>query len=134
MDKNVKIGDVVEAEIIGLQDYGCFVKFHITAEKILEYKGLIHISEIQSGFIKNIHEVVKLNQKIKAQIIDIDEYSGKISLSMRSLEEAPKVHHYYRKKYFTDNRLNIGFSSLDKHLKDWVRENEAYLSQQQKRK
>jgi len=130
MDKMVKIGDIVEAEIIGLQDYGCFVKFFVDGSK--EYKGLIHISEIQSGFIKNLHELIKLGQKVKAQIIDIDEYSDKISLSMRSLETSPKLHHYYRKKYFTDNRLDIGFESLAKELDGWVVENEAYLSQKKR--
>ena len=42
-------------------------------EKI-EQKGLIHISEIQSGYVKSIHDIAKIGQKVMAQIIDIDEY------------------------------------------------------------
>ena len=36
-DKSIKIGDIVKAEITGLQKYGAFVKFG-------KYRGLIHIS------------------------------------------------------------------------------------------
>lgn len=76
-----------------MQDYGAFVKFFLqnpeTNEKI-EQKGLIHISEIQSGYVKSIHDIAKIGQKIMAQIIDIDEYNGKISLSIRSLEKIHK--------------------------------------------
>ena len=63
--KSPKIGDIVEVEIIGMQDYGAFVKFFLqnpeTNEKI-EQKGLIHISEIQSGYVKSIHDIAKIGQ------------------------------------------------------------------------
>ena len=128
--KSPKIGDIVEVEIIGMQDYGAFVKFFLqnpeTNEKI-EQKGLIHISEIQSGYVKSIHDIAKIGQKVMAQIIDIDEYNGKISLSIRSLEKNPQVHHIYRKKHFTDSRDKIGFKTLAHSLPSWIEENEAYL-------
>ena len=47
-DKSIKIGDIVKAEITGLQKYGAFVKFG-------KYRGLIHISEIKSGYVADIH-------------------------------------------------------------------------------
>lgn len=126
-----KIGEIVEVEVIGMQDYGAFVKFISPKEnEKTEQKGLIHISEIQSGYVKNIREVVKMGQKVQAQIIDIDEYNGKISLSIRSLEKNPQTHHIYHKKRFTDSRNKIGFSSLAKELDQWVADNEAYLAQQ----
>jgi general stress protein 13 len=128
--KSPKIGDIVEVEIIGMQDYGAFVKFYLdnssNKEKI-EQKGLIHISEIQSGYVKSIHDIAKIGQKVMAQIIDIDEYNGKISLSIRSLEKNPQVHHIYRKKHFTDSRDKIGFKTLANYLPGWIEENEAYL-------
>lgn len=128
-----KIGDVVEVEVIGMQDYGAFVKFfieNVTDSSVSEQKGLIHISEIQSGYVKTIHDIVKVGQKLKAQIIDIDEFNGKISLSIRSLEQNPQIHHFYRKKHFTDSRDKIGFKTLAKDLPRWIEENEAYLKEQ----
>jgi general stress protein 13 len=125
IDKSVKIGDKVTAEIIGLQDYGAFVKFSDRENK--EHKGLIHISEVQSGFVKNIREVIKVGQQVESQIIDIDEYNGKVSLSIRSLEENPQNHYFYRKKRFTDSRDKIGFKSLADKRELWIKEGEDYL-------
>lgn len=132
--KQAKIGDVVEVEVVGMQDYGAFVYLiepdfsNDSVEKNSKVKkGLIHISEIHSGFVKNVHDVVKIGQRLTAQIIDIDEFNGKISLSLRSLEENPQVHHFYRKKHFTDPRNKIGFRSLKRELDHWVQEGEDYL-------
>lgn len=127
MDKRVKIGEIVEIEIIGLQDYGAFVKFD---KENNEYKGLIHISEVKSGFVKNIREHLKIGQKLPAQIIDIDEFNDKISLSLRALEKNPVHHYFYRKQHFTDPRNKIGFETIAKNLEMWVSENLEYLSKQ----
>lgn len=126
--KEQKIGDIVRIEVIGLQDYGAFVKLIEEDPKSKEQKGLIHISEVQSGFVKNIREMMTIGQKMDAQIIDIDEYNKKISLSIRSLEKNPQIHHFYHKKHFTDSRQKIGFKPLGKSLDGWVEENEAYLA------
>ncbi|MDR2976547.1 MAG: S1 RNA-binding domain-containing protein [Streptococcaceae bacterium] len=116
-----KIGDIVEGEIIGIQSYGAFVRFD------KDQKGLMHISEIHSGFIKDIHEAVHIGQKMKLQIIDIDEYSGKISLSARVLEEEPEVRKIQRKHFATDSRVKIGFDSLAEESSKWVKESEDFL-------
>lgn len=128
-----KIGDIVEVEIVGIQDYGAFVHlispvYSDKANEKKSQKGLIHISEIHSGFVKSIHDIVKMGEHHTAQIIDIDEFNGKISLSLRSLEDVPQVHHFYRKKHFTDSRHQIGFKSLRKELEHWVKEGEEYLA------
>jgi len=84
--KNYEIGDVVEAEITGIVDFGAFVKFNTdNAEEALE--GLIHISELDWQLIENPSEIVKFGQKIKAKIIDIS--NGKVSLSLKALKKDP---------------------------------------------
>ena len=75
-----KIGDIVDGYVTGIQPYGAFVSLDE------ETQGLIHVSEIQSGYTKNIQDVLKIGEKVQVQIIDIDEYSQKISLSRRTLE------------------------------------------------
>ena len=81
-----QIGQVLEGTITGIQPYGAFVALDEHTQ------GLIHVSEIQSGYTKNINDVVKIGQKVTVQIIDIDEYSHKISLSKRSLETVYEKH------------------------------------------
>jgi general stress protein 13 len=120
-----KLGDIVEAEVIGLQSYGAFVKF------VGDQKGLIHISEVKSGYTKNISYELKVGDKIKAKVIDIDEYNGKISLSIRALENNPKQHHH-KKHFFTNSRENIGFSSIEKQMPRWIEEHKDYLEHREK--
>ena len=76
-----KIGDILEGQITGIQPYGAFVSLDDKTQ------GLIHISEVQSGYTKNIHDILSVGETVKVQIIDIDEYSQKISLSKRTLEK-----------------------------------------------
>jgi peptidyl-prolyl cis-trans isomerase B (cyclophilin B) len=121
-----KIGDIVEGEVIGIQSYGAFVRFDGDA------KGLMHISEVHSGYIKDIHEAVHVGQKMKLQIIDFDEYSGKISLSARVLEENPESRKIQRKHFATDSRIRIGFNSLAGETSKWVKESEEYLKEKTK--
>lgn len=109
------IGMVVEGVITGVQPYGVFVGLDDHTQ------GLIHISEIRHGYIKNIHEVMKIGDSITVQIIDIDEYSKKMSLSTRTLDK--KIpYRYVRKQYFTNRHRNIGFKSIGDRLNRWTQE------------
>ena len=111
----LKIGDILTGEITGIQPYGAFVS--LGEDK----QGLIHVSEVKHGFIKKIDDELKVGQKVTVQIIDIDEYTKKISLSLRVFQEAPPVL-YKKKKYFTNRYKDIGFESIDKELGNWVDE------------
>lgn len=110
-----KIGMVLEGEITGIQPYGAFVSLGD------EQQGLIHVSEVKHGFIKNINEELEIGDKVTVQIIDIDEYTKKISLSLRVFQEAVPVV-YKKKKYFTNRYKTIGFTSIDEKLDGWVNE------------
>jgi small subunit ribosomal protein S1 len=76
-----KVGDEVEGRVSGVVDFGCFVEFGEGLE------GLVHISELAWQRIDDPHEVVQVDQKVKAKIINID--GSKISLSFRRLMDDP---------------------------------------------
>lgn len=80
--KNYKTGDVVEGEITGIVDFGAFLRF---GPENLE--GLIHISELDWRLLKDPSEVVKVGEKVKAEIIEIS--GEKVSLSLKALKEDP---------------------------------------------
>jgi len=111
-----KIGMVLDGTITGLQPYGAFVSLSDTVQ------GLIHVSEVQAGYTKNIHSLLTVGQKVQVQVIDIDEYSKKISLSLRTLEEQIQQPNHRRKKYFTNKNKKIGFETLEKELPIWTDE------------
>lgn len=77
----LSIGDVVEGEVTGVVDFGAFVKFGNDLE------GLVHISELAWQRIEDPKDIVKVGQKVKAQIIAID--NDRISLSLKRLQKDP---------------------------------------------
>lgn len=80
MMSKYKVGDVVEGEITAVTDFGVFIKFD-------NLEGLIHISELAWQRIDNPRNLVNVGEKIKAEIINID--NSKIFLSMKKLQKDP---------------------------------------------
>ena len=109
MSKTFRIGDIVTAKVTGVQNYGVFLELDEDTQ------GLIHISECKHGYMDNVHDFAK--------VIDVDEFSNKISLSIRALEKLdvpdfPQRIKKNRKRYTP----SIGFSSLAKKLPIWIEE------------
>ena len=50
MSNNIKEKEVIKVKITGIQKYGAFATIENN-----DYSGLIHISEISYGYVKNIH-------------------------------------------------------------------------------
>lgn len=118
--KDYKIGDHLKVEVSGIQKYGIFARLDDVT------KGLIHISEIKHGYIEEeLDDLFKVGDKIEVVVLDIDEYDGKISLSIRALEEVNSHPFSNRKKNPRYGRkTGTGFASLDKKLPQWMRESE----------
>ena len=76
-----KVGDVVEGVVTGVVDFGAFVEF---GDKL---EGLVHISELAWQRIDNPRDIIKVGERIKAEIIEIS--GAKISLSMKKLNKDP---------------------------------------------
>ncbi len=49
-------------------------------------EGLIHVSELSDKFVKNVEDVVKLNQEVRVKLIGIDEL-GRARLSLKQAKE-----------------------------------------------
>lgn len=118
----MKIGDKLKGKIIGIQPYGAFVELE------MGMMGLIHISEIRTGYIKNIHDVLSVNDAVTVQVVDYDEFTDKISLSMRTLEEE-KVRLVKRRR-FSNGHCKVGFEPLAKTLPVWIEETKTFLKEQ----
>lgn len=102
---NVKIGQIVNGEISGIVPYGIFVKI------APDTQGLVHISEVSDSFVANLSQNFKLGMLTKAKVIDIDPFSGQISLSMRALNPNSSKNRSY-KRYWTNHHFHTGFSPL----------------------
>ncbi len=76
-----KVGDTVDGEVSALTSFGAFIKFGQGLE------GLIHISEIAWQRIDHPKDLLKVGDRVQAQIIQLDH--SKIYLSMKRLIEDP---------------------------------------------
>ena len=72
----VEIGAILEGKVTGITNFGAFVEL---PEKTT---GMVHISEVSSSFIKDIHEKLSEGDTVKVKVIDINE-KGKIALSIK---------------------------------------------------
>ncbi len=90
--KNYTVGQVVEGIISGVADFGAFLRF--TDNPAVE--GFVHVSEIDWRIIENPKEILKVDEVVKAKIVDIKD--GRISLSLKALKEDPwtKVSEYFK--------------------------------------
>lgn len=118
----MKIGDKITGTITGIKPYGAFVALENGTT------GLIHISEIKTGYIDNIYNVLSVGQGVLVQIVDFDEYSQKASLSMRTLEE--EKHHFPHRHRFSNSRYHIGFKPLADALPNWTKESLEFLKKE----
>lgn len=86
--KNYKKEDMVEGEISGIADFGAFIKFPAFVENNTpQIEGLIHISELDWQLIENPADLVKVGDKVKAQIIEIK--NNQVFLSLKALKKNP---------------------------------------------
>ena len=81
--QDVKVDDVVDAEVIKIAEFGAFVKFG-------NRKGLIHISQVSDSYVKKVEDHLKVGDKVKAKVIKMSP-DGKIDLTLKSgREQAPR--------------------------------------------
>jgi len=71
---------IVKGKVVRIETYGAFVDFGA------ERPGLIHVSELTRGYVKNASEVVKEGEEIEAKVLDVDRRKRQIRLSMKALQ------------------------------------------------
>ncbi len=79
----IEEGAIVTGKVTGLTDFGAFVELESGKT------GMVHISEVASNYVKDIKEHLALGQEVKVKVISVSA-EGKISLSIKRLEEQPK--------------------------------------------
>ena len=102
-------GKIVTGQVTGIEKYGIFVSLDEF------YSGLIHISEISDGFVKNINDYVEVGETIKAKIVEIDEDNYHVKLSIKNMNYKMR-----RRKNEPLQETKLGFYPLQKKLNTWI--------------
>ena len=111
----IKVGDIVTASVSGIQPYGAFVNIDN------QISGLIHISEISEGFVRDVHQFVDINDKVEVKVIDYDPVNKQARLSLKALKNSNRRDRMNMKNLKVD-MPKLGFSSLAHALPIWIDE------------
>lgn len=110
MNEEYKVGDIIKGQVTGIEKYGAFVNVDHY------YDGLIHISEISSRFVSDIHNFVNIGETIYCQVLEVDNDNLHLKLSIKNIN------------YKSDNSSNPiketrkGFLPLKENLDIWINE------------
>ncbi|MBM0066274.1 S1 domain-containing post-transcriptional regulator GSP13 [Alkalicoccobacillus gibsonii] len=137
---NYEVGSIIEGKITGIKPFGAFVA--IDEQK----QGLVHISEVAHGFVKDINDVLTVGDEVKVKVISVDENSGKISLSIRATQEAPARPASKprpsggggnfgggSRKPQQQQQKQQGFNTLEDKLKEWLKQSNEIQADLNKR-
>ncbi len=77
----IQVGTVLTGKVDSLQPYGAFIDL---GDRI---SGLVHVSQILHTRVKLPSDVLTVGQEVQVKVIDLKD--GKLSLSMKALQERP---------------------------------------------
>ncbi len=117
MEKYEK-GKIIKGQVTGIENYGIFVSLDEF------YSGLIHISEISDGFVKNIKDYVNVGETIRAKVVEVDEENYHLKLSIKNMN-------YKIKKRNSEplEETKLGFKPLEDKLEGWINDRLEKISQ-----
>ena len=81
----IRVGALYEGKVVSTKDFGAFIEIAPGTD------GMCHISELADGYVKSVHDVVKIGDRVRVRVINVDD-TGRIKLSIRAAkEEGPGV-------------------------------------------
>ena len=102
---SLKAGEIVEGVVKTITNFGAFIDLGNGVT------GLVHISEVSDGYVKDVSEFLVQNQKVKVKVLAVDESNKKITLSIKKANE--------KKREYQPKQQEMSFEDrLSKFLKD----------------
>lgn len=102
---SLKAGEIVEGVVKTITNFGAFIDLGNGVT------GLVHISEVSDGYVKDVSEFSEQNQKVKVKVLAVDESNKKITLSIKKANE--------KKREYQPKQQEMSFEDrLSKFLKD----------------
>jgi len=121
----VQVGSIIEGKVTAIKPFGMFVAISETEQ------GLVHISQVANGFVKDINEHFSVGDEVKVKVLSIDD-AGKISLSVRAA--LPQEERDARDDRRGGNRggdrnaRRDNSASFEDKLKKWLKHSEENLA------
>lgn len=78
---DLRVGMEVNGVVNNLTAFGAFVDLGI------HENGLIHISQMSESFVSNPADILSINQRVTARVIEVDPQRGRIALSLKDVPQ-----------------------------------------------
>lgn len=100
-------GELVVGKVDEIEDFGVFVDL----EEYDDKRGLVHVSEVASGWIKNVRDHVSEGQTVVAKVLGVDEDSQQIDLSLKDVNDHQhsETIQEWKNNQKADNWLTLAF-------------------------
>lgn len=76
------VGEIVSGKVTTITKFGAFIALEDGKS------GLVHISEIANGFVKDVNDFLKSGQEVQVKILSITP-EGRINLSVKQAQPRP---------------------------------------------
>jgi uncharacterized protein len=83
--KQLEPGMLLDGVVTNVANFGAFVDIGVHQD------GLVHVSALANRYVRDPREVVKAGDHVKVKVLEVDVKRGRISLTMRLADEAPRV-------------------------------------------
>ncbi len=126
-------GEIVIGTVKRVLDFGAFVSL----DEYEGREGMVHISEVASGWIKDIREHVKKGQKVICKVLDINPKRGHIDLSIKDVNERQRREKLQQWKNemrafkwleIIGEKLNVSMDELERIGKKLLKEYDSVYS------
>lgn len=107
-------GELIVGTVYKVLNYGAFVKL----EEYYGKEAFIHISEVSSGWVKNIRDHVRENQKIVSRVLRVNPKKGHVDASLKRIREDQRTKkiQQWKIEQKAEKFLELAAKSLDKSL------------------
>lgn len=118
---SVKTGEILEGTVTAIKNFGVFVKIEGEGE------GLVHVSKITNGYVKDPGEYLSVGQKVKVKVLSVGE-NGKMDLSIKDAGEIIKKKDSSQPKEKEDKQ-----SDFEQKMSKFLKESQQKSSDLKKR-
>lgn len=119
----IEVGSVLEGIVTGITKFGAFVE--LPDKKV----GLVHISEVANEYVKDVHDFLKIQDKVNVKVLSVDD-KGKIGLSIKQTQPAPEKkelrprHEFRQHNHADSNRRSSTSLSFEDRLSKFLKESD----------
>lgn len=114
----VETGTIVEGTVVKITPYGAFVELPDGRS------GLVHIREIADVYVKDVHDYLKEQERVKVKVLGLNE-RGKLDLSVKQALSPEERAARARSKVSFEDKLKAFMKESEERLLDLKRNTEA---------